>query len=85
MGYNESDCSMLGNTNNNITTYLEPIVQQKITVMNTIKSVVESIIPIILCIYMGPWSDKFGRKPVLIASYTGKIISLLLSISSYCK
>lgn len=35
-------------------------------------SLITSILPAILSLLLGPWSDKFGRRPVLIATFAGR-------------
>ncbi|XP_055705496.1 proton-coupled folate transporter-like isoform X2 [Phlebotomus papatasi] len=41
--------------------------------MLMVRSLVEQMIPAFCSLFMGPWSDKFGRKPLLYASFTGYI------------
>lgn len=38
------------------------------------KSLVESIVPTIVTLFLGPWSDRNGRKPVIILAFAGYII-----------
>lgn len=38
------------------------------------KTLIEGILPAILSLFLGPWSDKYGRKPILIAAFTGELI-----------
>lgn len=38
------------------------------------RAVLESIIPAFISILIGPWSDKFGRRPILISTFCGKPI-----------
>lgn len=70
--YNESDCSQLGNEDNNLTRWLEPKVQPTVNKINMVHSVTNSLLPLIFCIFVGTWSDKFGRKPFLILCSTGE-------------
>ncbi|CAD7014371.1 proton-coupled folate transporter [Ceratitis capitata] len=37
-------------------------------------SLITSILPAILSLLLGPWSDKFGRRPVLIATFAAAFI-----------
>lgn len=46
-----------------------------ILVMTT--SLINSIIPAVFSLFLGPWSDKFGRKKVLIATFFGFSFTLL--------
>lgn len=48
------------------------------------KSMIESIIPAAVSLFIGPWSDKFGRRPVMLTSTFGYFLCYLLtSIMSY--
>lgn len=48
------------------------------------KSMIESIIPAAVSLFIGPWSDKFGRKPVMLTSTFGYFLCFLLtSVMSY--
>lgn len=44
------------------------------------RSLLESIIPAIVSLFIGPWSDKFGRRPIVLTTFTGKthIISITI-------
>lgn len=33
--------------------------------------ILESIIPAFISFLIGPWSDKFGRKPILVGTFFG--------------
>lgn len=39
-------------------------------------SLLQSIVPALLSLFIGPWSDKFGRKPVLNSTFFGFSISM---------
>lgn len=39
------------------------------------RSLLESIIPAIVSLFIGPWSDKFGRRPIVLTTFTGKAIT----------
>lgn len=52
------------NSSSNLTQLVEEEIQPyaaRITMANTI---LHSIVPTILCLFLGPWSDKYGRKKV---------------------
>lgn len=36
------------------------------------KSLIESILPAILSMFLGPWSDRGGRRPLFVAGLTGR-------------
>lgn len=79
LGFNESDCSQLGNEDNSVTRWLEPKVQPTVNKINMVNSVINSSLPLIFCMFVGTWSDKFGRKPFMILCYAGLIISTAMS------
>lgn len=54
------------------TTELEEIVQPHANVISTTKNFIEAFLNIFLCLFVGPWSDTNGRRPVLIYSLLGK-------------
>ncbi|XP_043289898.1 proton-coupled folate transporter-like isoform X2 [Venturia canescens] len=41
-------------------------------------SLLNGIVPAFLSFFIGPWSDKYGRKPLMLAGYSGSAVSLLL-------
>lgn len=73
LGYNQTECAALGSGHHdNATTKLEEIVQPYVTVLAMTKRLIETCITALLCFFIGPWSDKYGRRPVLLATLTGK-------------
>lgn len=79
LGYNVSDCLVLGTENNSDTAKaLETAVQPYVTDLLMAKAGVETVIPAFLSLFIGPWSDKFGRKPIIVASLTGFAITYLV-------
>lgn len=48
------------------------------------KSMIESIVTAAVSLFIGPWSDKFGRRPVMLTSTFGYFLSFLItSVMSY--
>jgi PCFT/HCP family folate transporter-like MFS transporter 1/3 len=47
------------------------------------QSVVENGLPIFIALFLGPWTDKFGNKPVIILTLFGYLISSCLYICAY--
>jgi MFS transporter, PCFT/HCP family, solute carrier family 46 (folate transporter), member 1 len=52
------------------------------------RTLIESIIPAIASLFIGPWSDKYGRKPIMLATFSGyfftyTIISIICFASQY--
>ncbi|XP_072387197.1 probable peptidoglycan muropeptide transporter SLC46 isoform X1 [Diabrotica undecimpunctata] len=83
LGYNKSDCSQLGNKDNNVTHHYEKIVQPYADVVLMVKSLLDLLLPTFICLMAGSWSDKHGRKPVLLVTLGGIAFSCALTIL-YC-
>ncbi|CAG9857231.1 unnamed protein product [Phyllotreta striolata] len=64
--YPESNCSKLGRDNDAATTNLEKIVQPYTGTLTTVSEMVPLALPIAISLMIGSWSDRYGRKPVLI-------------------
>lgn len=43
------------------------------------ESLVQAIIPAFLALFIGSWSDKFGRKPVMLVTGFGKFSNVFLT------
>ncbi|KAB0804710.1 hypothetical protein PPYR_01680 [Photinus pyralis] len=72
MGFNKSDCALLGTPEaTDETAKLELKVQPHAAVLTTTKSVTEIVVTSIWCFFLGPWSDQYGRRPVMIMSLAG--------------
>ncbi|ALC41566.1 CG30344 [Drosophila busckii] len=80
--FNESDCEpLLGNDRGSeASKSLEIIVQPYSANITMAVSLLESIIPAFVSLFIGPWSDKFGRRPILITVFTGYVTSALILI-----
>ncbi|XP_052872510.1 proton-coupled folate transporter-like [Anopheles cruzii] len=75
-GKNESLCAMLGTENETeAIQQLEKEVQPYSSNILMAKSLVESILPALFSMLIGPWSDRYGRKPVLVSCFTGIFLS----------
>ncbi|XP_022224752.2 uncharacterized protein LOC111075628 [Drosophila obscura] len=87
--YNESDCKQLDVKNasaeiNAIETELQPYVAN----LFLSRTLLESIVPAFCGLFIGSWSDHYGRKPLLIVSMIGFSASFLMmaaicELSSY--
>lgn len=72
LGYNESDCSQLGNgEESEHLLNIERAVQTYAAKIFMCRAILENIVPALFSLFIGPWSDKYGRKPVLLCSFTG--------------
>uniref|UniRef100_A0A6P7FUV5 Uncharacterized protein LOC114331363 n=1 Tax=Diabrotica virgifera virgifera TaxID=50390 RepID=A0A6P7FUV5_DIAVI len=79
LGHNKTQCAELGSDNINIvdknaTEALDKLVVPTADIITMVKTSVESIFPVIVCLVAGPWSDKHGRKPVLLMSLTDVLL-----------
>ncbi|XP_037887492.1 proton-coupled folate transporter [Glossina fuscipes] len=87
--YNESDCIKLGTRN--ITGYLQEIeteVQPYAADLSMMRTLLESIVPLFCGVFVGSWSDHYGRKPLLLVSmigfsFTYVIAAIVCAISRY--
>uniref|UniRef100_A0A7G3B2D9 Putative transporter add1 major facilitator superfamily protein n=1 Tax=Lutzomyia longipalpis TaxID=7200 RepID=A0A7G3B2D9_LUTLO len=84
LGFNESDCRQLGTANES--EYIESLeqkVQPYTAKIIMVRSLMEQILPAFCSLFLGPWSDKFGRKPLLYACFSGyiSVFFLLVGIS----
>lgn len=72
LGYNESDCALLGSKNvSEHTEELERIVQPQANIINMTKNIIDVLICSVMCFFLGPWSDKHGRRPVFLSCLSG--------------
>ncbi|XP_055921656.1 proton-coupled folate transporter [Eupeodes corollae] len=80
--YNESSCTpLLGIKKEDPSPEskkIEENVQEYVTNILMAQSILESVIPAFISFFLGPWSDKFGRRPVIILTYTGYTISYII-------
>lgn len=72
---NIKDCDILHkNSSSNEAIRLQELVQPISGIIIILQSCIETIYPTILTFYIGPWSDKYGRKPVLYYALIGNKI-----------
>ncbi|GLV36563.1 uncharacterized protein CBL_07940 [Carabus blaptoides fortunei] len=92
LGYNVTDCALLGSNNaSEEIKKLEENVQPYASTILMARSVIEAVVPVFCSFIVGPWSDKHGRKPVLITCFIGYffafvclvVVSLLPNISPW--
>lgn len=82
MSINQSECLLLHNNSSSAEALkIESEVQPHASLILMSKSFLESIFPSLLSLFLGPWSDKYGRKPLILSGYIGiSLTYLLLSI-----
>ncbi|EDW85954.1 uncharacterized protein Dwil_GK23339 [Drosophila willistoni] len=59
---------------------LEVKVQEYSADIMMTNSLFDSIIPAVIILFLGPWSDKFGRRPILLTTFSGYLISCIALI-----
>uniref|UniRef100_W8BYE5 Solute carrier family 46 member 3 n=1 Tax=Ceratitis capitata TaxID=7213 RepID=W8BYE5_CERCA len=70
--FNETDCRQLGTKNaSEHIKYIETTVQPYSARIFMTSSIIESLVPAFCGVFIGAWSDHFGRKPLLITAYSG--------------
>lgn len=74
LGYNETDCNQLGQgEESEHLAEIERAVQTYAAKVFMCRAILENIVPALFSLFIGPWSDKYGRKPVLMCSFAGII------------
>jgi PCFT/HCP family folate transporter-like MFS transporter 1/3 len=72
LGINKTECQILHTNSNSVEAHrIDSLVQPRASLILMSKSFVESIFPSFLSLFLGPWSDKYGRKPVILSGYIG--------------
>jgi MFS family permease len=74
-GYDQSVCTHLDdkNTTHSVEEEIQPYVAN--ILMTT--QILNSIVPTVLCLFLGPWSDKYGRKKVINCIFAGTMTSII--------
>ncbi|KAK5647473.1 hypothetical protein RI129_002365 [Pyrocoelia pectoralis] len=79
LGYNIDDCYLLGTKYaNNRTKELETKVQTYTTYIIMSKSLIEAFIAPLFCFLLAAWSDKYGRRPLMLFGLTGLLMSYVV-------
>lgn len=74
LGYNQSECALLGMKNaTEKTAELEKLVQPYANIVSMTENIMDSLIISVVCTFFGPWSDKHGRRPLLLTCLLGKM------------
>lgn len=77
LNYNASLCNIISK-NSNATKELEELIQPYAASYQMYTNLISTIIPAILSLFLGPYSDKFGRKKILNSTFSGFTITLIL-------
>ncbi|XP_073953582.1 probable peptidoglycan muropeptide transporter SLC46 [Choristoneura fumiferana] len=79
--YNATKCSLLNILNKTGEAKdLETVVQSETTFLVMTLSVFSSIMPAILSVFLGSWSDKYGRKALIVWPLFGQLLTAVLTV-----
>ncbi|KAH8355703.1 hypothetical protein KR200_010257 [Drosophila serrata] len=78
--YNATQCEPFLGTNRASDEKIEGQVQEYASTITMVSSIIESTMPAIVSLFLGPWSDKFGRRPILLSTLTGYLVSAVVLI-----
>ncbi|XP_035738036.1 proton-coupled folate transporter-like isoform X1 [Vespa mandarinia] len=79
LNINKTECLIINqNGSSNEAHRIDILVQSQVNLISMSKSFVENLLPAFLSFFVGPWSDKYGRKPLLLAGYTGYSLTFCL-------
>ncbi|KAG5672742.1 hypothetical protein PVAND_002842 [Polypedilum vanderplanki] len=82
--YNTSVCDNLNqNESDSTSKEIEKEVQPYIANINMVTSIIHTVIPAILSLFLGPFSDTYGRKPILNSTFMGYALTLI-AFASVC-
>ncbi|XP_075165567.1 putative peptidoglycan muropeptide transporter SLC46 [Haematobia irritans] len=70
--YNDTDCKQLGTKNmSGFLQEIETEVQPYVANLFMVRTLLESIVPAFCGVFVGSWSDHYGRKPLMLISMIG--------------
>lgn len=71
---NDTECiPLLHPGNKSSTNELEGLVQPISAKILMTRSLIEACLPAALSLMLGPWSDKYGRKPLIVVPFLGTV------------
>ncbi|XP_024937758.1 uncharacterized protein LOC107264716 isoform X4 [Cephus cinctus] len=72
---NETLCQLLHtNSSSQEAAAIEAKVQPYASIVLMYAFLLRTVLPSLLSLFLGPWSDKYGRKPLLVSGYMGPVI-----------
>ncbi|XP_045501791.1 proton-coupled folate transporter-like [Colias croceus] len=81
LNHTTEECQVfLSPARNNGSQELEEQVQKYAAFVATVRTILESLAPAVLSLFLGVWSDKHGRKPLIVWPLFGLSISLGLTV-----
>ncbi|KAK9877565.1 hypothetical protein WA026_018668 [Henosepilachna vigintioctopunctata] len=84
LGYNQSECALLGTgSKDNYTEQLEKLVQPEANDISLYLQLPVGLLCALWALFVGSWSDKNGRKPVLVATMIAQALQYAM-ISVIC-
>ncbi|XP_041984971.1 proton-coupled folate transporter-like [Aricia agestis] len=84
LNHSEEECKVfLSPIRNNSTQPLEKEVQKYATFVTMVRTMIESLAPAVLSLFLGVWSDRHGRKPLVVWPLLGLSISSVMTVV-YC-
>ncbi|KAG5667319.1 hypothetical protein PVAND_015303 [Polypedilum vanderplanki] len=78
-GYKKLICDEISQSNNNKTEKIEEELQPYVAKINVIITFLYTSVPAILQLFLGPWSDKYGRKSVMNLASIGYVLTHTLA------
>lgn len=78
---NHTECNLIGfdNDNNNDSEIRDSLQEDAAHVL-VLTTIFSKVVPAIVTFFIMPWSDKYGRKTILVLSYFGSALSVLLML-----
>ncbi|XP_032519811.2 probable peptidoglycan muropeptide transporter SLC46 [Danaus plexippus] len=76
LNHTQQECQVfLSPVKNNGSQALEEEVQKYATFVSMVRTIIESVAPAILSLFLGVWSDRHGRKPLVVWPLLGMTVS----------
>lgn len=83
LDHTPEECSFFLSLSKSNKTELEQDVQKYVTTLSTVRSVIEALVPAVLSLFLGVWSDTHGRKPLIVWPLFGLTLSSMMLVV-YC-
>ncbi|KAK9297172.1 hypothetical protein QLX08_009040 [Tetragonisca angustula] len=79
LSINKTECSLLhDNSSSAEALKIDAQVQPKASLILMTRSIIESIVPALLSLFLGPWSDIYGRKSIMLSGYIGISLTYII-------
>lgn len=73
LDFNKTECALMGTKDaTDATAELEKKVQPYANVIGMTSGILDAVICSVVCVFLSSWSDKYGRRPILLISLAGK-------------